>query len=131
MCIGKGSWKLIAKFISGLRELGRFLRALVWGPWVSGLGRGAHFSGQGRDPRQGRQGAGTPSYLQVGRLSTSYNSNMKARQTAMPSLVTEDSRGLSLVPGPGEFLSGHEPGGQGVEAQLQRYAARDPVGWGQ
>lgn len=37
----------------------------------------------------------------------------------MPSLGTEDSQALSLGPGPGERLSGHRTGGQGIEAQLQ------------
>lgn len=112
----------------------RFVRALlVWGCGSPALA-GAHTSvGRGRGWNrvvEGRE-AGMPSYLQLGRLSISCMAGWKQERQWTPSPGAEGSRGLSLVPGPGECLSGLKAEGQGVEAQLQGFAARDPMGQGQ
>ena len=69
-----------------------------------------------------------PSNLQLGKLSTSCDSIVKAGQTADARPGDGGHRGRSLVPGPAEGLSGCR---RGVEVQLQRCAARNPMGWGQ
>lgn len=98
----KSGWKLIAKFIPGLRgRAGEIKGTSRWGLWVSGLGRGTRQWRVGtRDRVWEAGGRSAPDHLQVDRLSASCN--MKARQTVARH-GDRGRRGFSLAPDMGHL----------------------------